>query len=763
MPTTNVLNWNALNRLIQAVCLVCPVVFLAELPVAVAQNVRIEPDEVLVLERISGPVLIDGRIDDAGWSSLTPLPLTTHEPVFEDPMTEATEIRVGYDDQFLYVAGKLYDSEPENIRANSMYRDLYSGDDTFAIILDTFNDHENGLWFMTTPNGVRLDWAVFNDLQGGGSDPFGRVINQSWNTYWDAATSRNDQGWFAEIRIPFSSLGFQDQNGRVEMGLSVHRYISRKNERHVFPAIPPNWTMAFAKPSLFQRVRLDNASSRRPLYITPYTAGGLSSENVLNEEEALYDHDNDMTSDIGVDVKYNVTNNMTLDLTVNTDFAQAEADDEQVNLTRFSLFVPEKRQFFQERAGIFEFRTQGRYDRLFHTRQIGLYEGEAIPIIGGGRLVGRAGAWDLGVINLQTARSSVLPSENFGVYRLRRRVFNANSYAGALVTTRLGADGSRNVAYGMDGIIRVADREYLELKWAQTFGDDSTYSNSYRPDVNGYGRARLERRGDLGLSYIASVTWEGPEFNPGIGFVSRNDFVQPFGRLKYGWFAKESSPVRLYQPGVFSQVYLRNEDGSLESARMRHDWDLQMKSGDMHTFDLEYQYEDLLEPVEFPEDTEVPAGKYNYYVLGWQYQMRDGNLIRTNARVSAGSFFDGWNVEIQAEPTWNVTRMLELGAVYQFNRVRFPDRNQEFYVHLARLKAQLGFTTKVSVSSFLQYNTANDALSANFRFRYNFREGNDLWVVYNEGRHTDRFRERPVLPHLERRTVLLKYTYTFIR
>ena len=598
----------------------------------IAQGQSVE--DVISLQRLSGLIQIDGYVNEEAWASITPLPLTAYEPVYQDPMTEQTEIRIGYDDRFLYVAGRLYDSNPDQIRANSMYRDLYSGDDTFSIILDTFNDHENGLWFATTPNGVRLDMAIINDLEGGGPNPFGRVINSSWNTFWDVATSRSEDGWFAEMRIPFSSLGFQDKDGVVEMGLSTHRYISRKNERHVFPAVPPNWNMAFAKPSMFQRVSLVGTQSQRPLYITPYVTGGSSQQNQLNDPETAYILDEDFQRDAGIDLKYNLTSNLTLDLSVNTDFAQAEADDQQVNLTRFSLFFPEKRQFFQERAGIFEFRTQGRFDRIFHTRQIGLQGGETIPIIGGARMVGRVGKWDVGFINMQTARHSVLPSENFGVYRLRRQVFNANSYAGGIFTTRLGEDGSSNVVYGLDGIIRITENEYLELKWAQTFSDDVPSSDRFNPSETGYGRFRLERRGQIGLSYIASVTWQGANFNPGIGFVSRHDFYEPFLRLRYGWFASENSRIRTIRPGLFSFIYYRNGDGSLESGFFRHDWDFNMKSGDSHSIELEANIEDLLEPVDFPEGTEVPVGRYDFYTLGWDYTMRDGSLFREMARWS---------------------------------------------------------------------------------------------------------------------------------
>ena len=725
------------------------------------QNRMEQTVDGLKLQQISSEISIDGILDEAAWDAIEPLPLTTYEPVFGDPMTERTEIRVGYDERFLYVSGKLYDSDPAAIRANSMYRDLYSGDDTFAIILDTFNDQENALWFVTTPNGVRLDMAISNDLEGGGSNPFDRVINRSWNTFWDAASSRTEEGWFAEMRIPFSSLGFQDNDGTVLMGLGAHRYISRKNERHVFPSTPPNWDMAYAKPSQFQKVVLENARSQRPVYITPYVAGGLLRDSQLNDAETAYLQENDFTRDVGVDLKYNVTSNLTLDVTVNTDFAQVEADDEQVNLTRFSLFFPEKRQFFQERASVFEFRTHGRFDRLFHTRQIGLSEGEQIPIIAGARLVGRLGGWDMGVINMQTARHTALPSENFGVYRLRRRILNTNSYVGALLTTRLDEEGQSNVAYGLDGIFRFGSRDYLDIKWAQTFSDTAPDNQSL--SENGFARMRLERQGTIGLSYIASLIWSSANFNPGIGFVSRTDFVQLFNRLSYGWFANEGSPIQSFRPGLLSSMHFRNEDGTLETGWFRHDWELRMKSGDMHTVEIEARFEDLLEPISFPEDTDVPAGQYDYYAMNWQYQMRDGSLFRTNAETSIGTFFDGWNIQIQTEPTWNLSSNLELGAIYQFNRVRFPDRDQAFYVHLAQLKMQVGFSTRMSISSFLQYNTANDALSANLRFRYNFREGNDLWLVFNEGRNTDRFGTRPVLPVLDTRTILLKYTYTFIR
>ena len=400
----------------------------------------------LSLTRLNSPVELDGLSDEPAWQAVPPLPLTVYQPVFESAPTQQTEIRVAYNDKYLYVAGRLYDTDPNGIRANTLYRDRYSSGDTFTIILDTFNDNENARWFFTNPAGVQFDSAIFNDAENSGSTS---AFNRSWNTFWDVKTVVNDEGWFAEMRIPFSSLGFQNVDGRVTMGLIAYRYIARKSERHIFPAIQPNWSNGYIKPSQARNVTVAGVYSQKPIYLTPYALGGFGQRAQLSSSQSAYHINEDLRQDLGLDLKYNLTSNLTLDVTVNTDFAQVEADDQQVNLTRFSLFFPEKRQFFQERAGIFDFNTSGT-SRLFHSRRIGLSKESAIRVLGGTRLVGRLGRWDIGLIDMQTAQSELLPSENFGVVRLRRQVLNAYTYAGAMVTSRIGTDGSYNIAYGRD-------------------------------------------------------------------------------------------------------------------------------------------------------------------------------------------------------------------------------------------------------------------------------------------------------------------------
>jgi hypothetical protein len=675
-----------------------------------------------------------------------------YAPVYCGDMTERTEILVAYDETYVYVAGRLYDSEPSLIRANSLYRDRYSSDDTFAIIIDAFNDNENALWFFTTPNGVRFDMAVDNDAEG--------RPNSSWNTYWDAAAVVTDEGWFAEMRIPLSSLGFQEVEGGVVMGLSTYRFIARKNERHVFPAIPPNWNMGWAKPSQARKVSLEGVRSHRPLYITPYGLAGADHVAELSEDESGYATDTDQSLDVGGDLKYSLTSNATLDLTVNTDFAQVEADDQQVNLTRFSLFFPEKRQFFQERAATFEY-SIGRADRLFHSRQIGLYEDQEVPIYGGARVVGRLGGWDVGVLNMQTAALDPLPSENFGVYRVRRQVFNVNSYAGGMVTTRLGADGGYNLAYGLDGIFRTGTRDYLTVQWSQTFDDAIIDSAGFDFGKSLLARVLLERRGQEGFSYMYGLTYRGLDYEPGIGFIQRTGSTNPFVRLAYGWFPGGGSRIRLIQPDVVTDLHISNDDGSLESAFVNHEWEIEAKSGDSYGFEVSWEQDVLTDSLEYPNDAWVAPGRHRFTQVSGRYEMREGRLFRFRAEVGAGGLYDGKGVVVAARPTWNISKHLELSADYEFTHIRFADRDEGFDIHLARLRAQIGFNSKASIAAFVQVNSASNLLAANLRFRYNFRENNDLWIVFNQGVNTDRQGQMPVPPRTDYRTVAVKYTHTF--
>lgn len=722
-----------------------------------AQVKNAEPQHVLPLTRLSEPITLDGLSDEAAWDAVEPVPMVMYQPTFEGAMTERTDIRIAYDENHLYVAGRLYDSEPENVLASSLYRDKgTAADDYLNIVLDPFNDNENGLWFWTNPAGVRGDIAISDDLNN-----FRTGMNPSWDTFWDVATVQNEDGWFAEMRIPFSSIGFQDQDGEVQMGVAISRVISRKNERHVFPSIPPNWTMGFAKPSLAQDVSLASVTNQRPVYITPYVLGGADRQAQLNPAETAYQHDNGLTRDIGLDLKYNLTSNLTLDLTVNTDFAQVEADDQQLNLSRFSLFFPEKRQFFQERAGIFEYGL-GFQDRIFHSRQIGLNEdGGAVPIIGGARLVGRMGSWDLGFMNMQTARADELPSENFGLLRLRRQVLNENSFVGGIVTSRIGHDGSYNLVSALDGRFRVVGDEYLTVKVAHAVDDEFVEDNTYDAAKASLIRVEWQRRRQQGFNYSLWFTQWGEQFVPRMGFYTQTGFSQPFGRMGYGWILGENSRIRQISINVFGNTFVRNSDGKLDLAYWGNFNRLEMKSGEMYSISTFGSYEDLPDTLSLPKDTYVPSGTYTFYSTNINYTSPAGRRLQVDVGLRGGQLYDGYNASVELKPTWFASKHFELGVEYQLNLVRFPDRDQRFDAHIARVRTQVALNTKVSASAFVQYSNVAELMGINLRFRYNFRERNDLWIVYNEGLNTNRFLARPTLPLSDQRTLLLKYTYTF--
>ncbi|NND73007.1 MAG: carbohydrate binding family 9 domain-containing protein [Rhodothermales bacterium] len=713
--------------------------------------------QVSTMPLLEREIILDGIVTDEEWNAVEPLPLTMYQPTFEGTMTESTEIRVGHDANYIYVAGKLFDSEPDGIRANTLYRDRYSGDDTFAIILDTFNDDENAVWFFTTPAGVRFDMAVSNDANFSGGQP----MNSSWNTFWDVQTAFTSFGWSVEMRIPFSSLGFQVVDGTVEMGMIVYRYIARKNERHIYPAIPPNWGMGFAKPSVARNVRFEGIQSKRPVYITPYILGGRNVENELNELETEYSRERDVTREAGLDLRYNITNNLSLDLTANTDFAQVEADDQQVNLSRFSLFFPEKRQFFQQRSGVFNYNTGGS-DRLFHSRRIGLSDGEPVRLLGGSRVVGRIGSWDVGFIDMQTDKSSDLPSENFGVLRIRRNVLNQNSYAGAMVTSRLSTDGDYNIAYGLDTVLRIRDEDYATLQLSQVFDDGFAEDGNQTFRETSLLRAVYERRAQEGVVYSAAVSRVGEFHEPGIGFRARDGYLSPSVSTGYGWFGSETSLFRSVEPEISGNVFFRLDDKSIESAELQSSVGIEFKSGSEVNADISYRFEALSDTLSFSSRAEVLPGTYDFINGSVRYDMHDGNLFRASFGSEAGSFFDGYRYSISVSPTWSMSKHVEMGADVIANFIRFGNRNQQFDFQLIRARTQLALNRKISANAFVQVNTANKFVSANARFRYNISEGNDLWIVYNEGIHYDRMRELPFLPAFRSRTILLKFTYTFI-
>jgi hypothetical protein len=710
---------------------------------------------------MSGLVTLDGLSNEEAWQSVPSLPLITIFPNFGNPPSERTEILVGHDDSFIFVAARLYDREPGKIQSPSKKRDYPdTNSDWVGVLFDTFNDKENALGFFTTPAGLRWDGMVVNDAERRSINE--SYVNTSWNTFWDVAAVKNDQGWFAEMRIPFSSLRFQDKDGRVVMGLKAFRWLPRRAELICFPDVDPRLgTVVLYKPSQSRDAILEGVHSRRPLYIAPYALGGYGQSYDLNDEETVYIRQNKPATEAGLDIKYGLTSNLTLDLTANTDFAQVEADDFQVNLTRFSLYFPEKRLFFLERAGIFDF-SFGEYNQLFYSRRIGLHEHDAVRLYGGARLVGRLGSWDLGFLDMQTAplHAAELPSENFSVLRIRRRVFNPFSYVGGMATTRLGTDGSYNVVYGLDGIFRVHGDDYVLLNWAQSY-ETGKSNNAASLDPARF-RIGWERRTQKGLGADLSLSYAGKDYDPGMGFELREDFSRLGNRVSYGWMPGEKSSLNQHSIFADGYVYFRNEDHTLESAEIGPGWGFMAKSGWNGEFAMKMYRESVREEISFYDKVFVPPGEYEFYGLKGYFQTPFGNLLYATVTVDAGSFYDGSKATIGVTPSWGISSDLTLDGYYEFDRVDFSSRLQVLTAHIARVRLLATLSTKFSASAFIQYDSAADEVTANLRFRYNPKEGNDFYVVINEGLNTNRFGYHPSHPPYSNRAIMIKYSYTFV-
>jgi hypothetical protein len=600
-----------------------------------------------------------------------------------------------------------------------------------------------------------------------------RPFNRSWNTFWDVKTTIQGDVWNVEMRIPFSSLRFQDKNGEIIMGMTIWRTISSVHEFEVYPLVTNEFgTFGIWKPSLAQKIVLKGVTRTKPVYITPYVLTGLEHTAELNHDETEYNIDDNYTLTGGLDLKYPVASNMTLDLTLNTDFAQVEVDDQMVNLTRFSLFFPEKRQFFIERSSLFTIQT-GYTDQLFYSRRIGLYEEDIIPIYGGARFVGRAGKYDIGFMDMQTAEHDYynededsiehIASTNHGLLRLRKQVFNPRSYVGGMVTSKIDVDGRYNINAALDGTLNLFRNDYLNFNYIQTFDTDLPYNNQ---DIIDHSKFYLnwENRSNVGFTYEFFMSHAGKYYDPEMGFETMEDYSRLFGRFGYGWVYNEEEKKMLSQQiAAWMWQNVRNTDWKTDIREISVVYSFALKKGLHGYFTLLNNYEFLDEIFELSDDVYFLPGEYRYTNMQLNFSTPSNTLISLRTMGTIGTYYDGKILNLgPAEISLRPSPSFNMGVNYQYSLVDIADRDLRFISHLVRLRTEFTFTTKLSLLMFFQY-SSNDKFGVNnIRFRYNPREGNDLYIVYNDTYNTHLQREIPNLPFSEMRKILIKYTYTFI-
>jgi len=682
---------------------------------------------------------VDGVLDDPVWDQSAPLSdFHQKDPQEGAPSSEYTVVRIVYTKEAIYFGFRCDDSQPTGIIATERRRDQdLTKDDSVAVILDTFHDHRNAFLFRTNSLGTQFDALLTEE---------GLDINVSWDEKWEAAASRSEEGWTAELMIPFKTLRM---GAKGEWGLEVERLIRRKNEAVYWNTYERNFKFEdVSQAGLLSG--LEEASQGLRWRIKPYGLGGF--EQFPNSMGETVTHN---LSDIGLELlKFRPTPALTLDVTVNTDFAQTEVDDLITNVTRFPLFFPEKREFFLEGAGIFEFGTgigirEGRDFKLFFSRRIGLSpQGDLIPIIAGAKFTGRVGPYALGVINMQTDTTLGIQGSNFGIYRVKRDVLERSS-VGAMFTNRQSSlDGDYNRVFGVDGNFVLADHLNLQGFVAKTETPDLP-----QDDWSAFGRILWNSDFILaGAEYLLVQR----NFNPEIGFVSRRD--QRKTTLQFAVRPRPESDLVRQLVFRTRMDFTQNQDGKQESMQYHYfTSEALFESGDRIMIDFHSNFERLFEPFPIRPNIIIPTGTYRGWdiLLLWdgapQRRIAGKEFIRF--RYERG-FFDGRHLELRIEPQIKLSEALSFDVSYLLDDINLPQG--DFTSQVINTRANYSFSNKWLTSATVQYSSLDDFVNFRFRINYIYRPGDDIFFIYSEGRNIDELESG-----LVGRSIMLKWTYSF--
>jgi drug/metabolite transporter (DMT)-like permease len=721
----------------------------AILALLAAAPLAAQAQDAIPLARLSGPITLDGRSDDAAWQAVAPFEMKVHLPNFGAAPSERTITRVAYDSDALYIMIDALEAHAGGVRASSMLRDDDAPGDFINILLDTFGDRQNAVNFSTTPGGQRNDWSISNDAQSTAA------FSPGWNGVWNVAVRVSDEGWHAEYRVPFSTLRFTADQGRIEFAMAINRLVAHSNERQTFPLIDPAAPLAVWKPSRYQRVSIEGINPVKNVRFVPYVA--LGEEGSRTPDPTLDPWARNTTTEIGGDFKVAVTPNLTLDLTANTDFAETEVDDQRINLTRFPLLFPERRPFFVERAGTFEVRT-GETDFLFNSRRVGLTaDGRPVRLLGGARLVGQVRGWDVGLFDAQTDETELASRENLGVLRLRRSVINEGSWIGVMMTSRIAEDSSQQ-ALAADGVLHLGGDDFLNFGAAILAGD-AMAGDSKGILPRGALRVLVERRRNRDFWYRAGASTTGSQYAPALGYVERLNAIRPMLELGYG--RQVSAAGHVVRGSINGQGQYRNAAGTLEQSHTALTGSLEQPSGASWTAVIARQEDDLLAGFAPTPATTIPAGRYAATYATISRNAATGPRVAVSASARAGQFFDGTLTGVSVAPEWRASRYFRIGGDLQVDRIEFESRNESQWSQLGRIRLLAAASPRLTFTAVLQSNSLAKAGSANLRLRYNTSEGNDLWIVYGHLQNLDVDRATPSLPGTGRSGLLVKVTRRF--
>jgi hypothetical protein len=698
-------------------------------------------NNVFYAVKINSPPKIDGSLEQDIWNQANPaINFIQKQPNEGKPATEKTEVRVLYDNNNLYIGVMCFDSDPKKIIANDKRRDssdIYNNDH-FQIMLDTFHDRRNGYIFIINPLGAKLDLQVRKEGKPeGGYHIANPNINVNWDGVWEVSTEINEKGWSAEIEIPLVTLRF-NENSKEGWGINFLRNIRRKNEESTWAPLPRNFNLY--KISMAGDLKgIEGLKKGLNLQIKPFfLAGGISNRDefgILTTEGKI---------DGGIDLKYGVTSNLTLDLTANTDFSQVEADDEQINLTRFSLYFPEKREFFLENAAIFSIGSPDDA-MIFFSRRIGISESaEEIPLLGGIKLAGKAGRFNVGLINLQAQSKAEMPGNNFTVLRVSRDILGKSS-VGFMMTNR-DSEISRdyNRAFCLDGDFIIG----------KNFSMSGYYALTFTPELLGENRAaKLRFQWISDLFDIYGYYFDIQEnFNAEMGFVKRTGLRRAQTHIGFTPEPNIRGVKRLDSHVWFA--YTADQDNNLLLREEHVHTVVTFINGGHIGFQWNQSHEFVDYPFHIQEDVTLPIGIYTYRYWQADFSTDKSRNLYTSSSYRWGGFYSGLskilNISAGLRPIPSFSG--EISFIY--NDIDLPEGN--FSNHLLRGRFIYNFSTRLALMSLLQWNGDTDEVNMNIRLNFIHKPGSDLFVVYNERRLMEGL-ETGIMD----RTVAVKFTYLF--
>ena len=700
---------------------------------------------------VTSEIVIDGSLDEAPWIQAPKIgDLVQRIPEVGAMPTEKTEVTLLYDKDNLYIGVMCYDSEPQRVLASEMARDAsLRADDRLEIVLDTFRDQSNAFYFSTNPAGALVDGLVFANGE----------TNNDWDAIWIVRTEQTDEGWSAEFAIPFKTLSFPA--GETVWGFNISRTIQRKLEEN-------RWTGARFQTQFFQiseagEIRnLEGLTQGVGLDIRPFVAGRWL-HRTANGDDAV-------VGKPGLDLFYNITPSLKLSVTANTDFGETEVDARQINLTRFSIFFPEKRSFFLQDVGVFNFATTG-IDPPggipdtgaevfpFFSRKIGLLGGQEVPINYGAKLTGRVGRTEIGMLDVRTREVSNVDAKNVFVGRIKQN-FLEQSYVGAIVTGGNPASPLSSSTIGVD--MRLATSNFLG-------SDQNMVLNAFGLTSNNEGVSENNSSYGFGAQYpndkfAAQILWREIQenFDPAIGFVQRSNVRMLRVAGSFNPRPKRSTGIQQMQHDVFYTRFTRLDNGLVETSNLYVtlvDWHL--NSGDsLHSlFDANVTYERLFEPFEISPGVVLPAGEYRF--TPWRIMFMSAQKRRIHGRVgfNFGNFWSGTATVIETALTYKLPPWLSISLNTNQTFASLPQG--DFIARIYSAQVNYAVSSFLSLSNLIQFDNRSGNLGVQSRVRWTIEPGNDVFFIFGQGWVQDLERGYDFRRQDSRLAMKFQYTFRF--